>query len=262
MINKKLLRNTAVYMMAAALVAAPLMSTNTRLFVQASGSATTTTQNPGGGTSGNETPEESSGSSGSSKSSSSSSSSGSAAAAVTAGKAVTTADGKVLTSTVKGTFNTKAVEGVVVTTPASIMNSVLKVEAGESAFLKLTDSNCGEKAKASVNAAAKAIGGEVGPMLDINIGKLGKQGKFTNVSEVKSFVNFVVTPPKNFVVKPGNEMAVICVQPGGKTTILPNWSSDTKSVSFFTKGFGVFAFTQAPKGSFDAYKVSQYQEAN
>lgn len=194
-------------------------------------------------------------------SSSSSSSSGSASVAAPTTSEVKMADGTVVKSTVTGSYSAKSVQGIVVATPAAAVNAALGVAEGEQAYVTVADSNYGPQAQQCVENAAAALGTEVGPVLDIFAGKLSG-GSFKTVAKAGQLVEFKVGVPANFVLKPGYELAVIRVEAGGAVTVLPNWSADASTLSFFTDSFGVFAMTQVPAGTLDNMKVAQYNQAN
>lgn len=198
---------------------------------------------------------------GSSSSSSSGSSGGSGAEAAPSTSEVILADGNVVKSTVTGSYSAKSVKGIVVATPAAAVNAALGVAAGEQAYVTVGDSNYGPQAQQCVQEAAMALGTEVGPVLDIFAGKLAG-GKFETVAKAGQLVEFKVGVPANFVLKAGYELAVIRVEAGGAVTVLPNWSGDAATLTFFTDSFGVFAMTQVPAGTLDNMKVAQYNQAS
>lgn len=203
------------------------------------------------------------GGSSSSSSSNNSSSNSSSSATVVAPKTseVTLSDGTKVKTTIAGSYASKSVEGIAVATPAAEVNAALGLAENEKAYVTVADSNYGPKAKECVDNAAAAYGAEVYAVLDIFIGKETK-GQITNVTQAQKLVEFKVSTPKGATLKAGYEWAVICVMPGGKVMMLPNWSADGSTVQFFTDGFGVFAFAQVPAGSLDAAKVAQYNQAN
>lgn len=201
-------------------------------------------------------------SNGSGNGSSSSSSSSSAAVAATPGTSeVVLSNGTVVKTTVAGSYSAKSVEGIAVATPAATVNAALGLAAGEKAYVTVADSNYGPQAQACVENAAQAYGAEVYAVLDIFMGKVAG-GKVESIPQAQGLVEFRTSTPKGVALKAGHEWAVICVMPGGKIMMLPNWSTDGNSVQFFTNGFGVFAFAQVPAGSLDAAKVAQYNQAN
>lgn len=201
-------------------------------------------------------------SNGSGNGSSSSSSSSSAAVAATPGTSeVVLSNGTVVKTTVAGSYSAKSVEGIAVATPVATVNAALGLGAGEKAYVTVADSNYGPKAQACVENAAQAYGAEVYAVLDIFMGKVAG-GKVESIPQAQGLVEFRTSTPKGVALKAGHEWAVICVMPGGKVMMLPNWSTDGNSVQFFTNGFGVFAFAQVPVGSLDAAKVAQYNQAN
>lgn len=157
--------------------------------------------------------------------------------------------GQEVKTTVAGQYYAKNVNGVAVVTPKAEMSAALGLKNGEQAFAKIYTSSYGPMAQASVKAAADIMGVPVGPVLDITVGKLAKDGKFTNVASSAAPVSFTVGVPANFA-QAGNDYAVICVAPGGATVVLKDIDSDPNTVTFNTNVFGVFALVKAPAGSF------------
>lgn len=208
--------------------------------------------------SGNDTSStEDSGSSGSSGSKSSSSSSTPAAPSTVEFKA---ADGTVIKSTVPGSYTAKKLVAVPAA-PAAAINSAFGVKAGQTAFIRIADSNYGPAAKASLDAAVKAVNAELGPVIDIAAGVMDKNGKLNSVGKAGALVEFQVKIPAGFA-KAGYEVAMINIQPGGTVAFCPNWSTDPGTMKMYTDTFGVFAFVNVPAGSMDTVKTAQYKQAN
>lgn len=197
----------------------------------------------------NSTETESPKSSGSSKKSGGGSGSGSVSKESTAIGQMKMADGTV--STVPGRNTSKTVKSFAAITPAPWANAVVTV----------ADSNYGPAAKASLDSAAQALGVEIGPVLDIVLGTL-QNGRIEAVTGNTALIGFRLQAPADFTVKPGYELAVIHISAGGAVEVLPNWSSETGILQFYTTSSGVFALTQVPAGTLDNVKVAQYNQAN
>lgn len=245
----KVVRKALMLSVAATLVVTPVV---------ASASAATTQPRIGSNGSG------STGSGSSSSESTGGSSGGSSSSSTTVEEVktpvVTLADGTVLTSTIAGNDKSTVVNGIAVASPVANVNAALGVAAGETAYVTVADSNYGPLAQASMKDAVAAFGGELEAVLDINMGKMTKDGKFNVVLNAANLVEFRLAPKGT--LQPGKEWAIVRVQAGGAVAVLPNWSSDASTIQFFTDGSGVFGLTQVPAGSLDNVKVAQYNQAN
>lgn len=163
---------------------------------------------------------------------------------------VTTASGTTLVSTAAGLY--KSSIATAVTTPLATANAALGVATGEKAFVTVYNSQCGPLAQACVDNAAAALGVTPGAALDLFAGKIGTDGKYTEVTKAATPLTFSFEKPAN--IPAGYDVAIIRVQEGGIITILPDTDNDPSTVTIATDGFGVFAFVSAPAGSFNAFR--------
>lgn len=169
---------------------------------------------------------------------------------------VKAADGKVSVTTVAGQYTSKKFLGTIVSTQKALVNTSLGVKAGETAYIKISDSFCGPLAQQCVTDVAKSMGAKAGPMLDIFAGKISKNGKYTDIDKAAAAIEFKVGTPLNFKAAAGTEIAVLRVQKGGAVTVLPDMDQDPNTITFKTSGFGVFALIQVPAGSLNSLKIS------
>lgn len=101
-----------------------------------------------------------------------------------------------------------------------------------------TDTKKSSKGMDSINAAVTALGGgEIAATLNINLGAKEK-GRFVSLSD--GSVGMVVGLPKG--VDTTKSISIICVRPGGKTTILEDTDTNPKTVTFeLQAGLGTYA---------------------
>lgn len=186
---------------------------------------------------------------GSSMGGSTGSSSGTSAAAGTAqsekveASSAVVLNGKEVTSTITGCFYAPNVNGVAAITQKAEINKALGLKDGETASVRVFKSFYGPNAQQCVADTVKALQAELGPVLDINMGKIGRDGKFVNVQEIAGPVAFTVGIPNTFQ-DAGSSYYMIHVQPGGKITVLEDMDTDPTTVTFATTGFGVFAIAK------------------
>lgn len=172
----------------------------------------------------------------------------------------TIAGGQVVTSTIAGANASADVKNVAVVTPKASINAAAglnadRLAAGESIYLTVEKSLCGEKARQAVTDAASSINAKVATILEIDLNILNKQGiKQGKVSELSAPVEMVLSTPEGFDGKT-YDFAVIRIH-DGKTDILPDMDTNPDTITFATDRFSVYAISYGAKGSFDAFKAS------
>lgn len=167
---------------------------------------------------------------------------------------VKAADGKVLYTSVPGRYTAKKVPGTIVSSPKAYVIAAFGLAAGETPYVKISDSLCGPQAKKCVEDIAAMMGIKAGPMLDIFAGKLTAAGKYVEIETALAPVEFKVGVPNSFKPAAGMELAILRVQKGGAVALLPDLDSDPNTITFTTNGFGVFAYVQVPAGSLNSLK--------
>lgn len=155
--------------------------------------------------------------------------------------------GKLLTTTVKGAYMSKAIPGTVVMTDKAALSAAYGLAAGEQPYVRIYDIS--EKkspaAMASINAAAGAVGGTVVATVNMEQGKLAG-GKFSLLAQGGAPITMVFGIPKT-AVKAGYAYAMICVRPGGMIEVLPDLDADPNTVTFNTTGgLGAYAMIMYP----------------
>lgn len=159
-------------------------------------------------------------------------------AAVTANASVKVGGVEVKTS-VAGVYAAEKVQGCAVKTDLATVKANLGLKAGQNPKIVIydTDPKKSEKAMACVNAAAEAAGASVVATLNVDLGAVEK-GKWVTLTDGN--VAMGVGLPKG--ADTTKTYVVICVQPGGETTILEDLDTDPKTVTFNVKaGLGTYA---------------------
>lgn len=157
---------------------------------------------------------------------------------VSANATVTVAGTKVKT-TVEGVYAASSVQGCAIKADISSIKAALGLKGSQKPVVLIydTDTKKSSKAMASVNAAVEALGGQLVATLNIDLGAK-ENGKWVTLKD--GTVAMTVGLPKN--ADTSKTYSVVCVQPGGATTILENKSQDAKTVVFEVQaGLGTYA---------------------
>ncbi len=172
-------------------------------------------------------------------------SSSSAPVSVAPRNVVKRADGKVLQTTVTGRYTSKKFAGTAVTSAKASVNAALGVQSGETAWISVSDSTCGEKAMKTVTDVSDSMGARVAGILDIYGSKITKSGKRVDVDQPTAAVEYTIGIPASMKAPAGYQLAVLRVygENGvGKADLLKDMDSDPNTVTFASDKFGVFAF--------------------
>ena len=157
----------------------------------------------------------------------------------TSGAEISVAGSKVKTS-VAGAYAAKKVQGVAVTNSLADVRSKLKLSGNQTPYVMIFDTDVKKSSKAmdSINAAVTALGGgEIAATLNIDLGAKEK-GRYVSLSD--GSVGMVVGLPKG--VDTSKVVSVVCVRPGGKTTILEDTDTNPATVTFEVQaGLGTYA---------------------
>ena len=159
-------------------------------------------------------------------------------ATVTANATVKVGGVEVKTS-VAGVYAAQKVQGCAVKTDLATVKANLGLKAGQNPKIVIydTDPKKSDKAMASVNAEAEAAGASVVATLNVDLGAVEK-GKWVTLTD--GSVAMGVGLPKG--ADTTKTYVVICVQPGGETTILEDLDTNPKTVTFNVKaGLGTYA---------------------
>lgn len=184
-------------------------------------------------------------SSSSHKSSSKSSGGGSASSSssAVASQSSVVVGGKTFASTITGSFSAPNVNGSAVISAKADVNAAMGLKNGETASVRIFKSNYGPKAQKCVADTAAALNVTTGPVVDINLGKIAKNGKYENVQHINAPVVFTIGIPASFA-NAGSNFYMINVQPGGAVALLQDMDTDPNTITFATADFGVFALAR------------------
>lgn len=164
----------------------------------------------------------------------------SAAEVVTIAEAVaaipTTSSVGGMKSTVGGAYCATSVDGIAITTELTSLIQGYGLASNEKphAMIWDLDPKKSNLAKQVIDLAAASQGAEVGPMLNVELGKLSG-GKYGLLSSDGPAIRLVVGIPAGFA-QDGKTFAVIRVQSGGVFTILKDVDNDPNTITFDTTG--------------------------
>ena len=144
-------------------------------------------------------------------------------------------------TTVAGVYAAEKVQGVAVTTPIASVKASLGLTGSQTPAIIIYDTDVTKSylAMECVNAAAGAFGGTVITALNIDLGAR-ENGKWVTLAG--GSVGLVSGLPKDADLN--KEYCAICVQPGGKVTILEDQDSNPATITFAVQaGLGTYAIT-------------------
>lgn len=148
--------------------------------------------------------------------------------------------GVAVQTSIAGVYAAETVNGVAVTTPAVDLTAALGLTNGQKPAIIIydTDQKKSSAAMVSVNAAIEALGGgELTAVLNVDLGAK-QNGKWVTLSN--GSVAMKAGLPKT--ADTTKTYSVICVQPGGATTILEDQDADPATVTFAVQaGLGTYA---------------------
>lgn len=148
--------------------------------------------------------------------------------------------GVAVQTSIAGVYAAETVNGVAVTTPAADVTAALGLTNGQKPAIIIydTDQKKSSAAMVSVNAAIEALGGgELTAVLNVDLGAK-QNGKWVTLSN--GSVAMKAGLPKT--ADTTKTYSVICVQPGGATTILEDQDADPATVTFAVQaGLGMYA---------------------
>lgn len=148
--------------------------------------------------------------------------------------ATTSSAGGVTTST-PGVYTAKSVNGSAVATPAATIASAFGLASNEKAYTKVYDLTAKKSpaAAAVLNAVAATQNAAVGPMINIEFGKM-TAGKYSLLPKTGA-IEMRLALPKNFV-QAGATYAVVRVSEGGLFEIIPASVDANGNLAFVTNG--------------------------
>lgn len=147
--------------------------------------------------------------------------------------------GKYVQNTITNVVLAKSVQGAVVSVPKDTIKANLGLKAGQEPKISLYDLDAKKStaAMASINAAVEALGGKFVTALDIDLSAVEK-GKKVELKD--GSVAMAIGLPKG--ADTTKTYVMVCVQPGGKTTILEDQDTNPKTITFAVQaGLGAYA---------------------
>lgn len=141
-----------------------------------------------------------------------------------------------VTTTVSGVYLATSVNGTAVTTAVSAIAEGYGLTGNEKPYAKFSnlDPKKSTLAKQAIDLCAASQGATVGPMLNIELGKMSA-GKYSLLPSDGAAIRLSVGIPKNFA-QDGKTFAVIRVRAGGEVSILTDVDSNPNTVTFDTTG--------------------------
>lgn len=139
-------------------------------------------------------------------------------------------------TTVAGVYLATSVNGSVVTTGTAAISSAYGLTGSEKPYAKFSnlDAKKSPLAKQAIDLAAASQGATVGPMLNVELGKM-TAGKYSLLPSDGAAIRLSFGIPKNFA-QADKTYAVVCVRAGGIVTILQDVDTNPDTVTFDTTG--------------------------
>lgn len=145
-------------------------------------------------------------------------------------------------TTVSGVYLVEKVDGCAITTDMTAISQGYGLASGEKLFAKMMDmdSKKSHLARACMDYAAAAVGAQVGPCINIELGKMAA-GKYSVLPAEGATIRIAVGVPANFV-EAGKTYAMVRVRVGGVVDILPDVDTNPNTITFdTTAGAGAYA---------------------
>lgn len=139
-------------------------------------------------------------------------------------------------STVTGVYLATSVNGSVIATGSDAIKAGYGLTGSEKPYAKFSnlDAKKSPLAKAAIDLAAASQGAVVGPMLNVELGKM-TAGKYSLLPSDGAAIRLSFGIPKNFA-QADKTYAVVCVRAGGVVSILADVDSNPNTVTFDTTG--------------------------
>lgn len=139
-------------------------------------------------------------------------------------------------TSVAGVYLASSVNGCAVTTGLSAIAGNYGLTAGEKPYARFynLEAKRSPLAKAAIDDAAASLNAEVGPYVNIELGKLAG-GKYSLLPSDGAEIEVKLGVPKSFA-QDGKTFAMICVRPGGAVSVLQDVDADPNTITFNTTG--------------------------
>ena len=137
---------------------------------------------------------------------------------------------------VTGVYLATSVSGCAITTGLSTISGSYGLKADEKPYARFynLEAKRSPLAKAAIDNAAVSLNAEVGPYVNIELGKLSS-GKYSLLPSDGAAIEVKLGVPKAFAQN-GKTIAMICVRPGGVVTVLEDIDTDPNTITFNTTG--------------------------
>lgn len=145
-------------------------------------------------------------------------------------------------TSVSGVYLASSVNGSVVSTSTAAIEAGYSLGKNEKPYAKFSNLNVKKSplAKQAVDLAAASQGAVVGPMLNVELGKM-TSGKYSLLPSDGAAIRLSFGIPKNFA-QDGKTYAIVCVRAGGAVSILEDVDTNPNTITFDTTGgAGVYA---------------------
>lgn len=135
-----------------------------------------------------------------------------------------------------GVYMATSVTGTAVSSGAATITEGYGLTGTERPYSKFSDLSAKKSplAAAAIDAAAASQGAKVGPMLNVELGKMSG-GKYSLLPSDGPAIRLAFGIPKNFA-SANATFAVVCVRSGGAVSILADVDDNPNTVTFDTTG--------------------------
>lgn len=139
-------------------------------------------------------------------------------------------------TTVTGVYLATSVDGSAITTGVAAIKEGYGLANNETPYAKFSnlDAKKSPLAKQAIDLAAASQGAVVGPMLNVELGKM-TAGKYSLLPSDGAAIRLSFGIPKNFA-QADKTYAVVCVRAGGVVSILADVDSNPNTITFDTAG--------------------------
>lgn len=139
-------------------------------------------------------------------------------------------------TTVTGVYLATSVDGSTITTGVAAIKEGYGLANNETPYAKFSnlDAKKSPLAKQAIDLAAASQGATVGPMLNVELGKM-TAGKYSLLPSDGAAIRLSFGIPKNFA-QADKTYAVVCVRAGGIVSILADVDSNPNTITFDTTG--------------------------
>ncbi len=139
-------------------------------------------------------------------------------------------------STTAGVYLATSANGTIVTTGVAAIKESYGLTGSERPYVKFSNLDVKKSplAKQAIDLAAASQGAVVGPMLNVELGKMSG-GKYSLLPSDGAAIRLSFGIPKNFV-QADKTYAVVAVRAGGAVSILADIDTNPNTVTFDTTG--------------------------